>query len=196
MTHPNVYFGPVPEGTAPHARLDDTRAALAGKVDDGADCPCCGQFVKVYRRPFGAVNARLLIAAVRAHGTDVFHAPTSLTSHAGGEWARLALWDLIASASPPARPSGTPARGWWRVTDLGVEVALRRQAIHRYALVYNGERLGHDGPAIHVGDALGDAFDLRDLLGSRLAKVLDDPDAAVALRDEGDQLTLDAVLAA
>ena len=30
--------------------LDEAKAWLRDQVDDGAHCPCCGQFAKVYKR--------------------------------------------------------------------------------------------------------------------------------------------------
>lgn len=134
---------------------------------DGAPCPCCRQFTKVYRRGISAGMARLLILAYRQHGTDEWHLPTLVG--ASGDNAKLAHWGLIA-AIPGERGDGSARTGWWRLTDLGVQWVLGQASVPRYIQLYDGRFRGFDTTAEQqwtVRDALGEKFDYAKLMADQ-----------------------------
>lgn len=142
------------------------RADLREDMWEGTECPCCGQYARVYRRKVNANCARKLIAAYRLHGTQPFYLPGLLASlRLPGRDESLLHYFRLIQETDSRRDDGGRA-GWWRVTGLGVGYVKGLQQIPKYAQVYNGKVLGYDVPMVSIQDALGERFDLQELLAS------------------------------
>lgn len=141
--------------------LDAAREWLQERLDDGQDCPCCGQLAKVYRRKIHAAMARDLIRAWRCVGSGWFHIRTTL-GHDGGDFAKLAYWGLIEEFDV-TRDDGGRA-GWWRITGRGQAYLCDAYKVPKYVRVYNGQLLNHTGDLVGIRDALGTRFRYDDLM--------------------------------
>lgn len=137
----------------------DARREVYERLPDGTDCPVCGQYARQYRRKIHRTMARELIGFYRAAGVGWAHLPTVLASR-GGDFAKLRYWALIEEHP------GVDSVGYWRVTEAGADFLYGRRLVARYALVYNGELRGFDGPGITISDALGQPFDLAELMAA------------------------------
>lgn len=142
----------------------------------GTRCPACGQHAQVYRRVLNSNMARLLIRAYRSHGQEWFHGPTALRDGTG-DLAKLGHWGLVRE-STEARADGGRA-GWWQITDAGVAFIRTGATVPSHILLYDGVLLGRDGHPITIRDALGERFDLAELMaeGAGVAPELE-PEAA------------------
>jgi hypothetical protein len=69
--------------------LAEAQDWLRERLPDGAKCPCCTQFAKVYRRKINSAMAWQLIEAWRRCGQQEFHV-RELGFRGGG--AELAWW--------------------------------------------------------------------------------------------------------
>jgi hypothetical protein len=135
----------------------------------GTTCPVCGQHAELYRRRIHPTMARQLITAYRAAGTEPFHAPTVLGDTAGGDFAKLALWGLIAERDGRRRDGGHHGR--WRITKDGVAFLEGRARVPQWALVYDGVKVGHDGDLVGLATILaegGEPFDLAEIRPANL----------------------------
>lgn len=141
------------------ATLGEARAWLREQAQaEGAKCPCCTQFTRVYRRIITSAMARGLIAMWRDSPTDWFHMPTVL-GHLAGDHAKLRYWGLIEEETV-RRVDGGRA-GWWRITEQGARFVKRAALVPRHALVFDGQLMRLDATDGHVSiaDALGERFD-------------------------------------
>jgi len=134
---------------------------------DGASCPCCSQFVKVYRRSLNAGIAVALIRAWRQCGRAPWHLPTLFG--ASGDIAKARYWQLIEPASDELREDGSPRNGWWQLTDAGAQWVQGETGVWRYAFVFDGNLLQFDrrdpaGPTWRVQQALGRKFNFAQLM--------------------------------
>jgi hypothetical protein len=63
--HGQIDTGPAVNPVARQATmfvlLDDAKAELEAKLDEGVECPCCGQLAKRYERKLYSTMARQLI---------------------------------------------------------------------------------------------------------------------------------------
>lgn len=145
--------------------LGEARDWLRSQIDDGAICPCCKQFVKVYRRQINSTMVRALVALYQHAGTDSGHWPTILNEVgiARADEAKLAYWGLVEE-EPERREDGGRA-GWWTVTAAGVDWIEGRITIPRYAKVYNGRCRGLEGELRTIQQALGTRFNYQELMG-------------------------------
>lgn len=144
--------------------LGDARKWLRECVDDGAKCPVCTQFAKVYRRKVNSSMAYGLIVMYRVHGLQWGHAPsTEHVARLGGELARLRLWGLVQEQTA-VRDDGGRA-GWWRVTMKGEQFIRNEILIPKYVRIYDGRVLSRDtDQMVSIIDALGTRFDYRELM--------------------------------
>lgn len=148
----------------PDATLAECQAWLRDRVDDGATCPCCTQFAKVYRRKINSGMARALLALYRqriTNGNKAYHL-TSLApwTHEGGQ---LAWWGLITQ-DPTRRDDGGQS-GWWKITTLGQAFAQNRVEVPKYAKVFNRQLMELDDSVnVKIVDTLGTKFDYTELM--------------------------------
>ena len=150
--------------------LDEARRWLEDRLDDGAECPCCGNFTKVYRRVLNSGMARALIVIYRSFGRDFGDLPTLLMAYReskplhplGGEEPKLRYWGLLEELADTSRLQGN--QGFYRVTEAGEQWVLGRSCVPKYALVVNTRCLGLEGEPWSIRNALGKKFDLVELL--------------------------------
>lgn len=155
------------------ATLEDAKTWLRERLSDGADCPCCNQFTKLYVRSFLATMAYTLIQLNRAsrEGTPWIHiqemltkarAPSSIAS--SGDYAKMRFWGLIEPC-PERREDGSKRNGYWRITDAGRAFVEGKTAIPSHVLVFGDTFLGTSGPPVTVREALGKKFNYTELMG-------------------------------
>jgi hypothetical protein len=132
--------------------IDDARKILKDGYIDGVKCPCCEQWVKLYKRKITSSAAATLI--------DLYHqdndAHISRLEHhdGGGDFAKLVFWGLIKDK-----------RGLWRITNLGIDFVRRKATVQKFAMVLNGAVLGFEGPQVDIIHCLGSKFDYNELIG-------------------------------
>lgn len=137
-------------------------------LEEGVNCACCGQFAKIYKRSLSKSAARCLLVLYVEAGEGWAHLPTVLSEKApelattGGYAALAGHWGLMEE-SDRVRDDGGRA-GWWRVTASGVRFLSGEISIPKYVRLYNGRVLDHTGDAITMAMALGEPFDLRNVM--------------------------------
>ena len=142
--------------------LRDAQDWLRERVDDGASCPCCTQFAKVYRRKISYRMVRALVGLYLVRNTEDGYGFLPAIDPKTGDAAKMVYWKLIEE-KPTRREDGGPV-GWWRITQLGIDWLHSRVAIPTYARVYDGRCLGLTGNPCTVADAVKEKFDLRELM--------------------------------
>ena len=146
--------------------LEDARREVEVGKWQGIECPCCNQWAKVYPRTLSHGYAKALIQIYReAHRTWV-HVQSLPNGPKGGDYAKLRFWGLLEKS--PERQEGEQSAGMWRVTRAGRLFVLGRSEVPKYALIYDDQFYGFEGPEISIHEALGKKF--------RLDELLDGPD--------------------
>lgn len=150
------------------------RQELIERARDGVSCPCCGQFVKLYRMPFRWSAAYALVHLVRDLRGRVLntfiHLPSFLQKlpmddarakaalcGGGGPVVFLVPWGLI-ERQPGERDDGSWRTGYYRPTLRGVKFANGTITVPKYFYSYDGRALGFEGPDITIHEALGQKF--------------------------------------
>lgn len=163
------------------ATLDDSRAWLASRINDGAACPCCAQFAKVYRRPLTGSMAYVLLLIERwtrtSMRTEWLHVPSYLSeqSHVGvavrgGDWAKLVHWGLIEER-PVVRADGARHAGYYRITQLGLDFVNDRVLVPKYVFLYNRKKLDRTtDKMVSIDKALGKNFNYAELMSADAAE--------------------------
>jgi hypothetical protein len=145
--------------------VTQARMQLHEKRHTGSRCPCCGHYDVVYRRRITRSQV-LFLADLRRKSIATFgqpHAPIDVRQIAGqhmrgGDYAKLALWNLIRSSGES---------GWWALTPLGLQFLRGEARIPKQAFVYRGAVDHYSAETIDVHEVAGEAFRLDDVLPSR-----------------------------
>jgi hypothetical protein len=133
--------------------------------DDGIECPCCGQWCKVYIRKLSSSMARWLIELVRRHDLPGDWIDVRTFNLRGGDYAKVAYWDLAESRGnddPTKRTSGL-----WRPTMAGIKFVWNEASVPSHVYVYDGRVLGYSSEPVWIRQALGSRFNYEELMKAR-----------------------------
>jgi len=151
---------------------NDTLVAAQKQIEDnwhdGSDCPCCGQYVKLYRRKLNSSMARGLIELYRwslekgeqtwAKIRDDLDVPELLSR----QIPTTRYWGLV-ERSGDAADDGNPSQGLYRLTDLGRAFVNGKVAVPMRAYVYNDKLRGRSKQTCTIVDALTEKFSYSEL---------------------------------
>lgn len=168
-----MHFTGNPDSTS----LAQAKGWLRTQFEDGAPCPCCNQFVKLYKRPMNGsmAYALILINKYFKNNSDWLHVPSylleqNLPAKVGaairGDWAKLKFWGMI-EPKEEIRPDGSDRAGLYRITETGRKFVQNELAVPKYQLLYNQVVVRPpEGPMVKIQDVLGDKFDYTALMNS------------------------------
>jgi hypothetical protein len=165
----------------PKTTLEEAKKWLRARFGKGATCPCCNQFVKLYKRPFNKSMAYVLLLIARYYRrievkeSDWLHVPSYInevvasnprrSAAVRGDWAKLKFWGLIEE-KPETRLDGSPRIGYWRMTPLGRQFVARAVTVPSHVYIYNGEPLQRAVEnQITIDDALTTEFSYAEIMG-------------------------------
>jgi len=146
--------------------LSETKDWLRIHGKNGTHCPCCKQYVKIYRRPISSAMARWLIWLVRtwehkSRGVEWIHARESAA--AGGDYGKLRHWDLI---EPRDKNKKT---GFWRPTIKGIDFVHKHCRVPSHVVLYNDTFLEVDDERyINIVDCLKNKFSYDELMSAHV----------------------------
>ena len=152
------------------------------RADKGARCPCCKQYVKIYKRVLGSQMARWLIWLVRTFEQLPEYAPTMLANPPaplrkigwvdirqspvrGGDYAKLVHWGLVEQKQNNSEKD-TKDSGLWRPTFRGIDFVHRRIMVPSHVYLYDNIKLKEEPRKIMIDDALGKKFSYSELMGA------------------------------
>lgn len=138
--------------------LGQAKAYLRRKVDDGATCPCCNQFAKVYKRKLYATMARTLIYAWRNFGQQYFHLSQLDGKQPGvrqADFPKLSYWGVIEKH--PSKPE-------WRITGRGRMFLANTQTLQQTVVLYDSRLMRFEGPEVGIVKVLGTKFSYQELM--------------------------------
>ena len=141
--------------------LEEAKAWLRARIDEGARCPCCEQFAKVYERPLYGTQARDLILFYRAHGRDWGNA--KMLGRSSADFCKLRFWGLVEPMEGE-REDGSKRVGIWRVTERGEKFIQRHVRVHRKVRLYDNRLLNRKGDQVGIDECLGKKFSYAELM--------------------------------
>jgi hypothetical protein len=161
--------------------LEDAKKWLRTRFGKGAACPCCNQFVKLYKRSLSKSSAYVLLLIARYYrrvevrSEEWLHVPSYIAEVAvgnprraaavRGDWAKMKFWGLIEE-KPGTRDDGSPRVGYWRLTPLGRQFINREVKVPSHIYIYNGEPLQRAvEEQITIDDALSTEFNYAEIMG-------------------------------
>lgn len=147
--------------------LRQAKEHLRKNFEEGVNCPCCGQFVRLYKRPINSTMARALVwiagESQKSKGgwVDVpAKAPKWLTKT--NQHTTLRWWGLLERM--PNEESYKKHSGVWRPTKKGIAFALGETKVPQYILHYNNKVIGQSDETVDISEAFGVKFDYKEVM--------------------------------
>jgi len=143
------------------------KSTMIAAINGGKFCPCCDQYVKVYRRSITNIMAKMLIEAYNNFSVDDYFHVSEVSSKrktGGGDFAKLRYWGFIKAKPHDDGQSGKKHSGYWRITPFGVSFVRGELKVHKYALIYNGNFKEFEGESVSIRECLGEKFDYNELM--------------------------------
>ncbi len=147
---------------------------LADHIRAGVRCPCCHQYVKLYRRTITSAMAQGLIYLYRyslRHGREKsiqvegYLKRLNISSTIRGDIPKLCVWGLLQKKEGQ-RKDGSTRNGHYYITPFAIDFLLHGVTVRKYALLYNNQCFGFEGPKIGIREALTTQFDYDKLIST------------------------------
>tara|TARA_R110002167_G_scaffold6763_1_gene31941 strand:+ start:8059 stop:8562 length:504 start_codon:yes stop_codon:yes gene_type:complete len=134
--------------------LDDARTWLpeAAESREGAICPCCFEFNKVYHRtiPVNTVKSLFKLHQLNSQEARAYHSREFTESHSGGDFAKIAalgLFSKVKNLSTKKKESG-----YWYITESGKEFCRGDSLIQEKLIIYHNQLIGTEGTFKSIRD--------------------------------------------
>jgi hypothetical protein len=137
---------------------------------NGVQCKCCGQKVKLYRRPINANQAAALTSLVGLYLQDrKYHHVSELTrlNLIVSDFAQLRRWGLIMELHDTDGKKRNS--GWWMPTQQGIDFVHGSESVFKYCEIYNNKTVGFSDETTTIHEALGAKFDYQSLMRGQAA---------------------------
>lgn len=147
--------------------LEEAKQFLRDNWTKGVTCPCCTQFVKLYKRPAHATMALTLIRMYHSDNKNkgawfnVKQLVKGISDTGTNDFSKFRHWGLVEEA-----PNDTDKKtsGFWRITDEGRKFVEGKTTITKNILLFNKKSYGFMGPKIAIKEVLGEKFNYEELM--------------------------------
>lgn len=158
--------------------LKEAKDYLKANWEKGIECPCCGQFVKLYRRRLNAGACRALIFMYRLDRDRKFDDDWDGWIHVQQDFAKYfrvnansmdysqAQWWELIEAKPNVDDPTKRDSGYWKLTEKGRQFVKGIIEVRSHAYLYNNKMLGFTGEKMTIKTALGKRFNYEELMGN------------------------------
>jgi len=145
--------------------LEEAKQWLRERYEDGENCPCCNQMVKLYPRKLNSNMAVFLVSLVCLWRRDKKPVSYRDCKFFGRDYNYLQLWDLAQTAR-----SDDPAKrmsGLWEPTQKGIDFVEQHIRVPSHAHCYNNKVVRMSEETTTIVEALGERFNYEELMAAR-----------------------------
>lgn len=161
-------FGQTPEEIIQELREENQRLRSSPGI---TTCKICDQTCKVYTRNVKDGQSRDLIALYhlsnRKPDQKFFKTHEFRKGKNDGEFAKMVYWNLVEmDMKLTKKNTPTKKRGWWKITQVGIEFVRMQRRIPKWIKTYNSEIVEVlEGETTNIRECLGEKFDYDELMG-------------------------------
>lgn len=154
--------------------IKEGKEYLRNNFKKGVTCPCCNQFVKLYKRKLNQSMAYGLTIMYKLHTAKGFDRYLKMNEEIAKlkipssniEYPKLAYFKLIQEVPKPMTKDDKKNTGFWRLTKMGIDFVKGQIEVPAYALIYNGTCYGFSDEKINIIKALGTKFNYNELMSN------------------------------
>lgn len=152
-------------------KIEEAKQYLRDNWEDGIECPCCHQNVKLYKRKINTGMCLFLIELYKLNQQEQksYFAGDILNNIKSGtkslDYSVMKWWGLIISEK---NYDETKKRsGYWILTEKGHNFIDGIISIPEKVLLYNNKRIGFGEDFITIKKALGNKFNYKELMENK-----------------------------
>ena len=152
-------------------KIQEAKKWLRAHLKEGARCPVCNQFAKMYeRRLYSSMAAALIYLYCHfdhknfIHKSELVKAKGLAGTFGGGDFAKLAYWGLIEEQEFTGDEDKRTS-GYWRITPQGIRFVQRKIKVKSHVKIYDSRFFGFSGEDVSIEDCLGKKFSYSELMG-------------------------------
>lgn len=168
------------EGNAKTTSIAQAKDWLRFRAKKGCRCPCCKQYVKIYKRALGSQMARWLIWLVRTWDhkfqprmlkrvDNEAWIDIRLSPVRGGDYAKLLHWGLVQHKIDVLEKNGGRDKrdsGLWRPTFKGIDFVNGKVKMPSHVYLYDNMKIGEESALITIEQALGKRHSYKELMSA------------------------------
>ncbi len=155
--------------------MDTLQAAkdqIRENFDKGSSCPCCGQFVKLYKRKLTSAMAYALVEIYKEnkrndmsffHVEKHFKKLDGLPASIRGDFAKLRYWHLIEPLKGE-REDGSKRIGYYRITGGGINFLKYGLKVPSHVFLFDNKLQGKSETLTNFRESLGNKFNYDELM--------------------------------
>jgi len=148
--------------------MTDLKIAIE-KVDSeaihGVNCPCCGTYVKEWKKPIVSTAAGSLVNLVAFYKDEpkFYHLDDFTVLAKDRNFSQLVLWGLV-EAKPCGPNEIKRGSGMYKPTDLGIKFVDGVVKVKKFVHTRNNMIVKFSGVEVGINDVIKEDFSYRDLL--------------------------------
>lgn len=146
--------------------IAEAKEFMREKFTEGVICPCCNQFVKLYKRSLNSGMAITLYRILLAKEgfidvKEYLRINKYKNSH---DWTLLKFWGLLI----PGENKVGQTNDTWRITPEGHDFILHEKKVPKYIYMYNQKvyKVKDNNEVTTFREALGSKFDYNELMAA------------------------------
>jgi len=149
--------------------IEQVKQFLRENMTNGTICPCCNNYVKMYKRKLTSSMVFCLIhfkKHVDRNGNEFQNYINildrlKLTPMQRADWQKLVYFKLIQAETTQR---GHARSGYYRLTDLGIKFVNHQSLVPEYVKVYNSKVFGYSETQINISQAIKNKFNYLELM--------------------------------
>lgn len=143
--------------------LAAARDLVLRKREKGVDCPCCDQYVKLYKRKFNANMAMFLTSLVKLYEETHDWVSYQKCQFRGRDYSYITCWELAMTGKDETGKKRTS--GLWKPTTKGIDLVHCKIGIPSHVFLLDNVVQGFSSSTVFIQDV--DGFDYQELMRTR-----------------------------
>lgn len=155
--------------------LDEAKQVLRENWEEGVECPCCKQYVKLWKRKLNSSMAHgLILISKKLNGVNTedwfnmedYFKELPVPATLRGDMPKLRHWGLLEKKDG-VKEDGNKNVGLYKITNKGMLFVTGLITVPERSKLYNQKFYGHEGEFINIKTALGNKFNYGELMGTK-----------------------------
>jgi len=151
--------------------IQEAKKFLKDNLKKGVECPCCNQFVKLYKRKINLVMTTCLIRLYHLYYKNpsyhhVKEIVSGISDTGTNDFSKLAYWNLIEEKQKDPKNTKTRTSGYWRITDKGLDFVLGKINVPSHCYVYNTKVYQFSDEYVSIEETIGNKFNYKKLMNN------------------------------
>lgn len=156
--------------------IQEAKAYLKENFEKGVNCPCCDQYVRIYRHRLNSQMAKCLIGMYRINyqqSREWVHVLNELKP-SNRMYSLMRFWGLIVASEHDDEFLDKKASGYWKITQKGKSFVQGSLEIPKYVFLFNNKKYGESDETVNIQDSLGKKFSYTELMSFKFRDRSDD----------------------